>query len=419
MRGIDTYFKQNVIGISSVEFLWGLGLPVVIESTFLQLFLKSLGASSFEVGLIPALFFIGCSVFALFSSYITSDMAFKRGAVVLLHLVSGISLVFFGVFLYFYGNVSAVLLVFFISYAVFSVCIGMTLPVWLNYLVNILSPDRSVSGLGVMMIAQSVARLTSSLFIIKWVERYAFSLDASAWVFITVGLLFALGSLFFLVTREIPAAENGAKKHSNSFLRYVKASVRHMLANKNFLFFLVADLDFYVVVTVISFYANYATTFCGIEAHLAAGAFVTCIYTGAIIVNIFLGSLNMFSLKHKYIFSKTASISAMVLLFLFSYQWSFFLSSLLMGAARGTRMVVFAPTVKKLSGLEDSTSYFAVAPILTAVFASGLPMFFGKFLDHFAWLNGWAYRIVFLLSACLILGTLYCLKRVDFQDARI
>ena len=53
---IDKYFKQNVFGISSVEFLWGLGLPVVIESTFLQLFLKSLGASSLAIGFIPAFF---------------------------------------------------------------------------------------------------------------------------------------------------------------------------------------------------------------------------------------------------------------------------------------------------------------------------------------------------------------------------
>ena len=415
---IDKYFKQNVIGISGVEFLWGLGLPVVIESTFLQLFLKKLGASSFEIGLIPAFFFIGCSVFALLASYITSDLSFKRGAVILLHLVSGLCLVFFGIFLFLFGDISAILLVFFISYAVFSVCIGMTLPVWLNYLVNILSPDRSVSGLGFMMIAQSVARLVSSLFIIKWVETYAFSLKASSGIFIIVGILFSLGSLFFLLTKEVPSGNQSKKKHRQSFLRYVKLSVRHILKNKNILFFLASDMDYFVVVTVISFYANYATTFCGIQLAIAAGAFVTCIYFGAIMVNIFLGLLNMLSPRNKYIFSKISSITAMALLILFEYQWSFFLSSLLFGIARGTRMVVFAPTVKKLSGLEDSTSYFAVAPLLTTVFALSLPMIYGRFLDLSSGLNGDAYRIVFFVSALLIMGTLYCLLKVDFKDTK-
>ena len=46
----DRYFLQNVIGISGVEFLYGLGLPVVVESTFLQIFLKKLGASNFAIG---------------------------------------------------------------------------------------------------------------------------------------------------------------------------------------------------------------------------------------------------------------------------------------------------------------------------------------------------------------------------------
>ena len=42
-----------------VEFFWGLGFPIVLESTFLQLFLKNLGASSFVIGIVPALFIFG------------------------------------------------------------------------------------------------------------------------------------------------------------------------------------------------------------------------------------------------------------------------------------------------------------------------------------------------------------------------
>jgi hypothetical protein len=33
-------------------------------------------------------------------------------------------------------------------------------------------------------------------------------------------------------------------------------------------------------------------------------------------------------------------------------------------------------------------------------------------------LNGDAYRIVFFVSALLILGTLYCLLQVDFKDSK-
>ncbi len=412
---IDTYYKRNVIGISGCEFLWGLGLPVVLESTFLQLFLKSLGASSFQVGLIPAFSFLGSSVFALLSSYFTVGLAFKRGAVIYLHLISGMSLVIFGAILFFFGEHAPVLTIFFVSYAVFSVCIGMTVPVWLNYLVNIFSEKQSFSGLGYMMIAQNIARLASSLLIVKFVEKYSFSQTASGGIFLAVGLLFCLGSLFFFATKETSLPDPEKDHARRSFFKYVQQSVSRIFQNRNFLIFLAGDMDFYVIVTVISFYANYATTFCGIAAHIAAGFFVSCIYVGAIVTNIFMGSLDIFLPRNKYVFSKMASMTALLLLIVFGYQWSFFLASFLLGVSRGTRMIVFPPSVKKLSGLNDTTSYFAVGPIITIPFALALPMAYGYFLDRFAYLHGASYRIVFFISLMLVMGSLYAVLKVNFQ----
>ena len=412
---IDTYFKRNVIGISGCEFLWGLGLPVVLESTFLQLFLKSLGASSFQIGLIPAFSFLGSSVFALLSSYFTVGLAYKRGAVIYLHLVSGMSLVIFGAILFFFGEHAPVLTIFFISYAVFSICLGMTVPVWLNYLVNIFSERRTFKGLGFMMIAQNIARLASSLLIVKFVEKYSFSQTASGGIFLAVGLLFCLGSLFFFATRETLMSDHETDDMRRSFFQYVRKSVGRIFQNRNFMIFLAGDMDFFVIVTVISFYANYATAFCGIAAPVAAGFFVSCIYVGAIVTNIFLGSLDVFLLRNKYIFSKTASMTALLLLTVFSHQWSFFLASFLLGVSRGTRMIVYPPSVKKLSGLNDTTSYFAVGPILTIPFALALPMAYGHFLDRFAYLHGASYRIIFFISLMLVMGSLYAVLRVNFQ----
>ena len=413
---IDKYFTKNVIGISGVEFLWGLGLPVIVESTFLQLFLKDLGASSFVIGLIPAIFFVGCSIFALFSSYITSNMAFKRMAVIILHLVSAISLLFFGTILFIFGKIPYILLIFFISYAIFSICIGMVLPVWLNYLVKILPEEKSVAGLSSMMIAQNIAKLASSFLLVKLVEKYAFSLNSSALIFIAVGILFILGSLFFFFTKELNDDEDNHSQPDSSFYKYIFESIRHIYHNKNFLFFLGGDLEFYIVVSVISFYANYATGFCNINPAIAAGAFVGFIYAGSITTNVLLGTLGYLSMKNKYILSKIIAITAIILLILFDNYWSFFLASYLLGASRGSRMLVFAPAIKRLSGLSDATSYFAVAPIFTLPIASGLPLVYGKFLDDFSWMGADSYRTVFGISLILLTVTLFCILKTDFSN---
>ncbi len=411
----DRHYRRNVIGISTVEFLWGLGLPVVVESTFLQLFLKSLGASSFALGLIPFFFFIGISVFALFSSYLTEGLAFRRQVVVLLHAISGAALLIFGALLYHIGPTDSILLVFFSCYAVFSVCVGMTLPVWLNYLVSILSEGKSVAGLAWMMIAQNAAKLVSSMAILRIVEQYAFAREASALVFLGVGGLFCVGALFFYLTREGPPPLQEAEPQRQTFVTFLRVSLDRVIRNRNFLFFLAGDMDFYIVVTVISFYAAYATEFGGIEPAVAAGLFVGLIYTGAIVVNIALGTLGWLSLKQKSLFSKTAAVIAIVTMTLWTTPTGFYLASLMLGAARGTRMLVYAPAVKRLSGLEDATAYFAIAPVLTLPVAAGLPLLVGRFLDLFHGLGADAYRLVFALAAVLAAGAFLCASRVRFH----
>ncbi|MGD9211961.1 MAG: hypothetical protein PVI90_14360 [Desulfobacteraceae bacterium] len=410
----DHYFFQNVFGISAVELLWGLGLPVVIESTFLQLFLKKMGASSLAIGMIPALFFMGNSIFALLSSYLTEKLTFKRNVVIWLHLISAGSLFLLGGAFLIPAGRSFLLSLFFICYAIFCICIGMTLPVWLSYLVNIFSMDRSVAGLGYMNIFQNIGKMISSILILKIVEAYAFSIQATAVVFMGVGGLFGIGALFFLFTKEVSTSKSAALFSPQSFLQYCFDSLSHLIRNRNFLFYMVADLDFTIVVTVISFYANYATIFCGIDLAVAAGFFVTCLYLGSITANFFLGSLDYLGLKGKSLIGKLISMAALGLLISFSDQWSFLLSSFLMGAARGIRMIVMPPVVKRLSGLADATSYFALGPILMLPVAVGLPIFAGYFLDRYSFIGADAYRIIFGVSLVLIFITLIFLFKTDF-----
>ncbi|NNF99000.1 MAG: MFS transporter [Desulfobacteraceae bacterium] len=411
----DRNYLTNVVGISGVELFWGLGIPMVVESTFLQLFLKNLGASSFAIGMIPAFFFMGSSIFAVISSYYTSRLVSKRRAVIGLHLTSAISFLFFGIVFYIFGKISSIVLIFFISYAVFAICIGMTMPVWMAYLVHLFSDKRSVAGLAIMMICQNAAKLVSSIFLVRIVTAYSFSHQSSAIVFIFVGLAFAAGSLFFLFTREQPARPDDGTGPHTRFFDYFSQNISRILHNRNFRCFLVANLETPIVVAVISFYANYATTYCGIDPAIAAGVFVGCIYIGSICTNILLGPMGYLSLKNKYVFSKTAAVCAVLLLIFFTSSISFFIASFLLGISRGARMIVLAPAVKRLAGGHDATSYFAIIPILELPFSMGLPLVYGKFLDHFSTLQAQAYQWIFSASLGLLVITLIFVFKTDFE----
>jgi len=265
------------------------------------------------------------------------------------------------------------------------------------------------------MLFQNIGKIISSFFILKVVEKYAFSISSCSVIFIVTGLLFIIGSLGFAYTRELVGSNEGGADNQ-SFFKHTKAGFVEILGNKPFLIFLAADLDFYVILTVLSFYANYANQFFNISQAVAAGVFVGCIYSGSITVNILLGALNYLSLKEKFTLSKCITFSALIFLVIVPGTWSFFLISYMLGCVRAIRNMVYTPSVKKLSHKDDATSYFALAPILTLPIGLGFPLLFGKTLDMLTFLGADAYRLLFGFSALFVAVTFYFTLHTRIDD---
>lgn len=400
-----------------MEFFWGLGFPVIIESTFLQIFLKHLGASDFLIGLVPSILMMGISLFPLFSSYLTRNHERKRPLVLGLHVVSSFAILAFGAFLLFARDQALILPAFFMAYVIFSGCIGLTFPVWLNFLVKIFPPARSVKGLAIMYTAQNSSKIIASLFIIKVVASYAFSLASAAWIFLSAGLLLLSGSFCFLLTRELPAAEP-LLPSGVSFRRHTWNGVTDIVRNKNMLKYLAGDMDHYIVLTIISFYANYATQYFGIPDYTAAGLFVCLIYLGAILANITLGTMNLLSFKQKFLSTKICTLIVLIVLTVAPCLPGFLLASLLMGFCRGTRSIIYSPAIKQFSTRLDATSHFATVPLLTLVFASGYPLFFGHMLERLDHLGASAYQIMFGVCGLCVAAFLVIGSFVDFSPSK-
>ncbi|PIE60517.1 MAG: hypothetical protein CSA31_01705 [Desulfobulbus propionicus] len=399
----NSFFFRNAGAVATVEFFWGLGFPIVLESTFLQLFLKELGASDLVVGTIPALFVFCSSCFPIFAGYLTRNIRFKKKIVMLVHIIPGTVIFLLGCTMLAVDERN-ILPVFFFFYTIFSITLGFAVPIWLNFLTRIFSQARAVPGLGYMMLAQNTAKIISSLFLLKIVSQYAFSAVSCAMVFLMTGTVFIVGALFFLVTREFEERDDPLPSQS-SFLTHTREALKEILANKPFLVFLIADLDYYIIITTLSFYANYATQYYGVSQAVAAGFFVSCIYSGSITVNILLGTLDLLGLKQKFILSKYLTFMALLLLITVPGIWSFFLISFLLGTTRAIRNVVYTPSIKLFSGKSDATDYFALAPLLTAPIAFGFPLLFGRFLDLTSTMGPSSYKILFGSSAVLLLVT--------------
>lgn len=418
---LDRHFTRNTAGISLVELFWGLGMPAVFESTFIPIFMRGLGASSLLVGLVPTLLSTGSAVAALSAWSLTARRRRKKGPLIAVHLVAATPMLGFGLLLLLTGIRPSTLAVFLAAYAAYSLAIGLLLPVWQNYIVKIFSDRMMVPAIGIMMLTQSTARLAGAFVLLRIVERYALSATGAALVFTLVGALFMVGSLPFLFTIE----EDEHAKHGAASPATVspapappallaaplapppphRVSFRRVLGNRPFLSFLATEVEYVALGCVIAFYANYATERCGVDPATASGLFAMLSSLGGMAANAAFGWADVGSLRTKYLLTKSLALAAIVLLAVHAALWVFLLASVLLGVSRGTRAVVYAPAVKRVSGQDDATLYFAVAPILVLPVSLGMPLASGAFLDAAIGLGAWSYRIVFAAMAlCAAVG---------------
>jgi Na+/melibiose symporter-like transporter len=323
----------------------------------------------------------------------------------------------FGIILNITGFGSNTLKIFFFLYALFSAGIGIILPTWQNYLVNIYSEDKIMAGHSVMWIFQSIGKFLSGFVILKIISRYSFSSEGAGLIFSLVGITFIAGSMVFLVTKEIPrGSPDIGKQPVISKKHRFKTDLRSALHNRNFLLLVASDLELFALISIFSFYANYAADYCGIEPRIAAGVFVILSYLGMITINIIYGNNKNLSLKQKYMASKAVSLLSALILLFFTDLWAFLAASFFMGVSRGARSLVYMPTIKKISGMDDSTNFFGIVPILTMPLSTGLPLLSGAFLDHFSSLGANSYRLFFLTMILFIAAGILLLKKTKIPD---
>jgi MFS family permease len=412
-RSIDSYFIRNTIGLSSAEFFWGLALPVLFESAFLQIFLKQIGASNKTIGMVPSILATGIMLFSLISAWLTSHLIHKKRAVILSHMAASVPFFLFGAALPFIHSSNRIAL-FITAYIIFALTLGITLPLWQNFTVKIFAPTKTLKANSIMMTTQIFARLIGSFFIFKSVEKYSFSMDSASLIFIFVGVMFFIGSFFFLIVHEETDINTELKPVPHN-IKSMKTAAINIFNNKNYLKYLAGTVESFATIAVLSFYANYAVEFKGIEKETAAGIFVAFIYTAGVITNILLGWLNLFSLKTKFIIARTSALLGTTILIFAETLTMFLVVCFIIGISRAVNQSANAPAVKLLSGMNDATDYFAISAILIFPFSFSIPLISGILLDTLPLQGNLSYKFVFIMLLIMQFTGLIFTILTDFQ----
>jgi len=410
---LNRYFLRNTLSISTGEFLWGLGLPVILESTFIPVFLTTMGVSNSRIGVTGMIFSISIAVVPSFSAYMTARMPYKKRSTVWLQVIPSAAVMFLGLYYMYFGINESAYAVFIFFYSLFAVGLSATIPVWQNFIVKIFSPQNSLRGISFMMIANNSAKLMSGMILAFITGAVGMNLSYSGAFFFFTGAVFLTGSLVYFFTRE--NKDEIDKKALGNFINYFIHNIIHILKNRNMILFLLQDIEFTAAAVSVTFYARYAIDCCRVPASKASGAFIVSLFIGAVCASFALGFVRKITVKARYLFIKICTLSGIMILVLFQSLFAFYTVSFLLGFSRSGRLQMYGPAVKGISGHEDASAYYAISPLLTMPCTALLPVAMGLMLDRLSFLKAESYRIGFLSVGVIVIISFVPFFLLSFQ----
>ena len=415
-RSEGALVARNTAGLAWSEFCIGLALPVITaDAAFLPLLMRAAGGTTFEVGLMTAIFWAALAFLPLLSAYLTRGASDKRTIAIVTNATLALPPLVFGGVLLLLGPRFLSVAALIVTYAFLAAALGISAPLWREYVTRMFPPQQVFAGLSAMFALQTVARILSGLLAAALVQRFVFAPAMVGLVFVGTGVILAASALMLTLTRELaPAGPVAAPDDAGAGGRFADV-VATALRNRSFLLYMANDIEFYASSTVTAFYAVYATEHLGV-AVAAATAFVVATHAGSTAAYLFLGRSRLLSLRQRLILGKCFSVAGVLLILVAPAPWAFFAASGLIGIGRASRQLAFMPTVKLLSRRSDATAYYALAQLLTMPFSVGLPLLAGQLLQLLAALGGDAYRFVFGALAALMALSMFALLRIDLSE---
>jgi MFS family permease len=191
------HFRFNFTAALVDAVGWPLGMSIISAATILPLFVRSLGGSNLEVGLIPALSSMGFLLPQLLTAGYVQRMRIHRRYVLLVAMVERAFLAALVplILLWYTSNPRMLLVAFFVAYAAHSIAMGCNNPAYTALISKLIPADRRGRLYGVGGTVGGILGLGGAFLARQVLQYYGLRIGFT--------LCFAL-ALFVLVVTVIP-----------------------------------------------------------------------------------------------------------------------------------------------------------------------------------------------------------------------
>ena len=377
---------KNVSWALCVEAFWGVSLALISVVAIVPVFLSHLGASNTVLGALPAIWTLMAYLPGAFGSHFTSHLPLRKQAVFVFHLLAGIPWVLLAAWFALGGrhpaglDIGVFLLIWGGSWGF----MGLTIPIWINFIGKVTRPELRATSFGVIFFFQTLMgvaggwvanRILASA--LPFPQNYAVG-------FLVAGICMSVGGFFFLPIVEDP----GATSPQGQAVKTVIAHMREVLTDRGgvrvYLTMMVFTVGGWLL---ISYYPVFAERRFGLRPRDSA------VFTAVCMAGQMIGSLVTGVVGDRFGYSKVAMVSVLALTTgLVMAIWGnhpafYYVTAFLTGLYLVTDRLAQFNLSMAFCPHEDNTAWLGAIPAITAPVVAIVAGSAGGFIDRFGFQN--------------------------------
>ena len=397
---LKTHWK-NVACLLSVETFWGVSLALISMVAILPVFLTHLGASNATLGTLPVVWLLASNFPGIFAAHFTSRLPFRKGFVILCHVLAAIPWVFaaawFGLLRRPAPAVDITVLV--ATWGLAWVWMGFTIPIWINFVGKVMRPELRVRSFGIIFFFQTlmgaIGGWTASRVLgsgLPFPANYAVG-------FLIAGICMAVGAVFFVPVKEEPGAVAEPGQPLHAVLRHAREIWADRHGIRVYLWILFLTTGCFLLIT---FYPVFAER----RFHLTLRD--SALYTAACMAGQMVGSVLTGWIGDRFGYRRVSAVAtASLVVGLALAIWSghpalYYVTAFALGIFLVADRLALYNLSMAFSPHEDNTAYLGIVPAMVAPLSALVAGSSGALIDRFTFVPVAVVGLIAALAALLL-----------------
>lgn len=375
---VQNNYKANFLLIALDSSFFTFSITLLSQDSVLPYFVNNLTNNSILVGLIPAIFMFGYYFPQIFGAYIASSRSRRKGIILGVAIAERVGIFLIALTVQFQWALPAniTLLLFFISYALFTTTTGLIIPAYSDFISKSIYHNRGLFY-GIMQGLGGLIGFAASMIATRLLGKLPFpdNFRALFWL----GFIFSFISPFLIANfKEVEFPVKARKLSLLAYLKEIPALIRKF---PNLMKYIFARHFIGFAMMGNSFYIIYAISHFGLDEGMLGIFTMTILMTQSATAFIWGQIGDHFGYKNVLALSSVFLLVNGLLALLAPGQWAFFIISGLMGGVYSAVYISHPNIIFEIAPPNDTSCFIGISNSLIAPVIAVAPILGGKLIE--------------------------------------